>query len=124
MNRPLTSFAGLRVRGKIFYFNYETEFDEKVTIQAINPANGRPFRTGYVDKEKSILIEKMLLWDNGEVKDFSKANFIEWIEKDKALAQSVRELSEKDLKEKLFKSLLIYNDRHPVFIKTMQESGE
>ncbi len=121
LNRPLVSFAGLRVRGKIFYFNYETEVGEKVAIQAINPANGKPFRTGYVEKEKSILMEKMLHWDNGEVQDFSKENFLKWIENDKGLYKSVQEIERKEVQEKLFKSVLIYNDRHPVFIRSGQK---
>jgi len=110
-------FAGLKVRGEIGYFSYEKTAMEKVKIQAYNPANGKPFRTGFVEKEKTNLFEKILIWNTGEQVNFTQKNLLRFIKNDKPLSTSVEELREWEIEEKLFKCLLIYNDRHSVYTK-------
>ena len=114
-DEKMTTFAGLKVRGKLNYFSFEKLEEEKVKIQAFNPKNGMPFRTGYVSKEKVIKIEKMMHWESGDIVDFSKENLLKWIEEDQPLHKSVSELRDWEVDEKLFRCLMIYNDRHDVF---------
>ena len=49
VTKPLTSFAGLRVRGLIGYYNYEVVEEEMVEIQAYNPVTGVPFGWSWPD---------------------------------------------------------------------------
>lgn len=119
-HEKMITFAGLKIRGILNYFSFEKVEEQDVKIQAYNPKNGLPFRTGFVKKEKVVKVEKILHWDSGEVVDFSKENLMSWIQDDQPLYKSVEELRDWEVEEKLFRCLLIYNDRHDVF--TFQES--
>ncbi|KAA3636059.1 MAG: hypothetical protein DWQ02_08890 [Bacteroidetes bacterium] len=112
------TFSALRVRGKLCYFTYEEKVSEWVEISAYNPVNGRPFRTGKVERVHDVQREKMLFFESGEIKDFNPANFLAVVEEfDKPLWNALSELTEEEAQKKLFKSLLIFDDRHEVFIK-------
>lgn len=114
--KDLTTFVALRVRGKICYFTYADSKSIKFPMSAYNPVNGKPFRTAVIEREKDVVIEKMMLFETGEIKDFTTENFIHWIQDDKRLIKAVQELSPEETKEKLFKCLLIYDDRHEIFV--------
>jgi len=115
VTKPLTSFAGLRVRGLIGYYNYEVVEEEMVEIQAYNPVTGVPFRKGKVKKQSKTLREFMIHFERGETQVFNRENLMSWIADDARLAEAVAALPEDDLEEKLFKALLIYVDRYPVY---------
>lgn len=115
VSKPLTSFAGLRVRGRIAYYNYEVTEEEMVEIQAYNPVTGVPFRKGKVKKQSKSLREFMIHFERGETAAFTRENLMAWIADDARLAEAVAALPEEDLEEKLFKALLIYVDRYPVY---------
>lgn len=111
------TFAGLRVRGRICFFDYEAISTRMVTISAYNPVTGRPFRTGKVPKQETRIVEKILHWDRGEIAEFSKPNLLGWIKDDEYLFETVYALTEKEAEEKLFKCLLIYVDRNPAYLE-------
>ena len=111
-----TAFAGLRVRGKISFFSYEQELERDVEIKAYNPLTKKPFRQGKVSRKERVLVEKMLHFENGLIEDFNYVNFLLWIEDDPKLKESVFDLSPSEIKEKLFKCLLIYDDRNLVYV--------
>ncbi|MEL7021724.1 MAG: hypothetical protein AAGK47_08950 [Bacteroidota bacterium] len=113
----LPTFAGLRVRGKLCYFEYEKTERKDVLIQAYNPLNGRPFRQGYVERDVLVAYAKILNFGTGEIVSFAQDKLLEQIEDDSKLHNTVAQLSEEEVAEKLFKCLLIYDDRHPVFIR-------
>lgn len=115
-------YGGLKIRGKLAYFSFEETRVDKVKIQAFNPINGKPFRTGFVEKENTYLFEKMLVWETGEQLDFTKENMLKQIEDDLPLFTSVEELRDWEVKEKLFRCLLIYNDRKKVFTFRNEEN--
>ena len=56
-------------------------------------------------------------FETGEVKDFTVENFLQWIQDDENLVETIMELSEEERQEKLFKCLLIYVDRNEVKIR-------
>lgn len=118
VDKELTTFAGLRVRGLISYFNYEVTVNRKVPISAYNPLNGRAFRTGMIDKQVTLTYEKMFHFETGEMATLNKENFLYWIREDKKLASTVQDLEGQELVEKLFKALLIFDDRNPIYIET------
>lgn len=112
----MAKFAGLKVRGTLGYHSYTISKVEKVKIQAYNPLNGQPFRTGYFNKEKTEKIEKVLNWADGKIYDFNQSNLINLIKNDVPLLNSIEDLEEWEVEEKLFKCLLIYNDRHSIYV--------
>lgn len=117
INKELPTFAALKLRGKICYFTYPDYRMREVFVAAYNPLTGRPFRTGKVLREKEILVERMLSFETGQVVDFNLENFKTWIADDQPLLQSFLELPPSEQKEKLFKTLLIYDDRNLVRIR-------
>ena len=114
INKRLPTFAALKLRGKICYFTYPDYRMREVFVAAYNPLTGRPFRTGKVLREKEILVERMLSFDTGQVADFNPENFKTWIANDEALLNSFLELTPSEQLDKLFKTLLIYDDRNLV----------
>ena len=122
ISKELTTFAGLQVRGQICYFNYTTTITREVEITAYNPLNGRPFRQGTIEKTEDIVVEKMLDFSTGNIVDYSRQNLLIWIENDEKLYKTVAELPEAEVQQKLFKCLLIYNDRHAVFVERKEEN--
>lgn len=117
INKHLPTFAALKLRGKICYFTYPDYRQREVFIAAYNPLTGRPFRTGTVLREKEILVERMLNFESGKVLDFNVDNFKDWISDDQALLNSLLEMPASEQQEKLFKTLLIYDDRNLVRTK-------
>ncbi len=116
VNRQAMTFAGLRVRGRICYYTYEVEETRMVEIAAYNPLTGRPFRRGSVPKQVALVREKMLHFENGNQAAFSRENLLEWIKDDPQLWRTVAELSDEEAEEKLYKCLLIYDDRNPAYV--------
>ncbi len=109
-------FAGLKVRGKIAYFSYETDTTELVEISAYNPLTKRPFRKGNVPVKSSVTVEKIFYFPDGRIADFNRDRMLEWIGDDKQLWNTVNELGDDPTREKLYKCLLIYDDRNGFYM--------
>ena len=116
VNIQAMAFAGLRVRGRICYYAYEVEETRMIEMAAYNPLTGRPFRKGAIPRKVSAVREKMLHFEDGRQGRFQKGDFLEWIEDDPQLWRTVAELPEEELQEKLYKCLLIYDDRNPAYV--------
>jgi len=112
----LIQFAGFKVRGKLCLFTYETEKTEWVEIAAYNPLTGKPFRKGKVSKEVTVDHEYLLDFSSGTIQPFTREGLLGLIEDDNQLWRTVNELSEADAEEKLYRCLLIYDDRNPIYL--------
>lgn len=117
VSKELTTFAGLRVRGRYSFYTYEDVQTKMVPISAYNPINGRPFRTALVKREETVQFGKLMNFETGETVDFTQRNFLKIIQDDKELTKSVQALKGEDIISKLFKCLLIYDDRHPIYVR-------
>jgi len=117
LNKENVVFAGMKLRGKICYYEYEEFVIEKKEMSAYNPVTGYPFRTKDVDVKVKLIHQNMLHFETGETAVFSKENFKEWIKDDKRLYETVSELSTQEVEYKLFKCLLIYDDRNLVKVR-------
>lgn len=117
INRELPNFAALKLRGKICYFTYPDYRTKKVRVAAYNPLTGRPFRQGTVEREQEVIVEKMMHFQTGQIADFTTENLLAWIQDDQLLVETLSELPPGEQEEKLFKSLLIYVDRNPAFLR-------
>lgn len=117
MDSSLASFAGLRVRGKICLFSHESKSIKTITMNAYNPMTGTPFRTQEIERDEVFVQHKIMNFETGEVVTFNKDNFLKWIEDDSQLTKTVQAMSAVEVREKLFKCLLIYVDRKEVFVK-------
>lgn len=117
LNKENIVFAGMKLRGKICYYEYEEFVIQKKEMSAYNPVTGYPFRTKDVDVKVKLIHQNMLHFETGETAIFSKDNFKEWIKDDQKLYQTVNDLSAQEIDEKLFKCLLIYVDRNLVKVR-------
>ncbi len=119
IDKPLPVFAGFRVWGNICYFAYEEEVMIKVPIKAYNPNTGRPFRSGFVKREETVLRERILRFETGEMADFNYDTMLEWVENDRTLWRALDSLSPEEAEERLFRTLLIYDERNAVYIRNV-----
>jgi len=116
LKKETTVFAGMRLRGKICFFQFEQYVMKKIPISAYNPVTGEPFLTSNVERKVKVMHQYMLDFQTGATAVFSKDNFKNWIEDDRRLYNTVDELTKDEVQQKLFKCLLIYVDRNLVKI--------
>ncbi len=116
ISKSLPNFAALKLRGKICYFTYPDYRQKTIRVAAYNPYTGKPFRHGNIVRDEEVIVEKMLNFETGEVADFKIENLLNWINDDSLLVETIAELPKEELKDKLFKSLLIYVDRNPTYL--------
>ena len=113
--KPLTAFAGLQVTGILCYYNYETTEADTVEMKAYNPVTGVPFRKGKVERTQTVLHEYMLHFRSGMTAPLTREHLSAWTADDYRLSEAIAVLPDEDLQQKLFKGLLIYVDRNPVY---------
>lgn len=117
----IVQFAGLQVRGKICFFAFEEEVTRMVVVKAYNPLTGRPFRTGEVPTTETVVQERMLRFEDGVTEEFNVENFLDWIQDDRQLWTTIKDMPIEEAENKLFKSLLIYDDRQSVYVKKTED---
>jgi len=113
-NGPLTLFSGMRVRGQLCYFNYEIREEKEIVFSAYNPVTAQPFRSSVEKRNLKIKKEKILLLKTGEVMDYNFENMMICLKDDPTLLRALNQVEDYELEEKMFKCLLIYNDRHVI----------
>lgn len=116
VKKELTNFAALRVRGKICYFEYEDVEDVKIPMPVFNPVTGRPYQVALVDRKIEVYFEKIMDFETGEIQDLTIENLKLWVQNDGQLIRALNSLGP-EADEKLFKCILIYDDRHQVYIQ-------
>lgn len=114
--RGYTSYAGLRVRGRLSYFSYEYAYQDSVMIKAYNPATGRPFRQQKVATPKVNEVRKVINIATGESLDFELENMYLLLADDPSLINTLKSLSPAEAREKMERFLLIYDDRNPLYL--------
>lgn len=112
----LKVFASMEVRGNICYYAYDDILEEDYTFRAYNPLIGKPFRTAIQKRKVSVIKEKMLRFETGEIADFNYQNLLNWLENDIEIVSALKRLGVEEAEAKLFDALLLYNDKYPVTI--------
>lgn len=109
-------FVELRTRGKLCYYYYESFEVRDVPMIIYDPETQQPIWRQSVKNKMAITVEKVLDFDNGKAIVFSVNNIKTLIKNDAKLSNTLMELTQAEADEKLFKMLLIYNDRNKVYI--------
>lgn len=120
INKPtkgLQTFAKMEVRGNICYYFYNDIEKKKIPFSAYNPFTQRPYRTAVLEREIPVVKEKILRFETGVVTDFTYDNVLEWIQDEPELVQALKSLGAQQAEKGLFKTLLLYDDRHEVRLK-------
>lgn len=113
--RNFHEFAGLRVRGTLSTLRYDTTIRVRQLMKAYNPANGRPFRQAYVDRDKTLTLNKILDLRSGALLPLTPGNLTRLCADDAKLAAAVRTTDEGE-HELLLRALRLYDDRHPLYL--------
>jgi hypothetical protein len=117
-SRGVSEFVALRTRGRICYFNYEGYTKKLVPMTIYDRQTGEPIFKQNVENKVLTVFEKLLRFDDGEIIDFNLNNFTNWIgETDERLGNTLKEMDKGLAEERLYKSMKIFNDRNPAFVK-------
>ena len=108
-------FVRYYIIGRICYFYYPSIVDKKVEMSVYSPYTGNKVAQKTVTNRERTLIKKIMLFETGEIKDCNSKNFKSWAKDDLRLMKTLKDMTEKEIESKLFKTIKIYNDRHPVF---------
>lgn len=113
-------FVRLQAIGKLCYFYYLGYVKEQVPISVYHPRTGTKLQTSYVENWKSVVVKKILKFETGQLYAYNLRNFKELIQDDRSLWATINDLPENEARQKMFRSLFIYNDRNPVYFKSFQ----
>lgn len=108
-------FAGLRLNGRYRYYQFTGKVKTDNVMYAYNPANGRPFRQGRVQRERNVLQKFVLDLATGKTFPFDQAGVGEIVETDNDLLRAVTLIKPDDREQeaKLLQAIRIYNQRYP-----------
>ncbi|MCH2043816.1 MAG: hypothetical protein MK212_06705 [Saprospiraceae bacterium] len=109
-------FVKLHVLGKLSFFYYRTFKDVEIVMDIYNPYTGEKVAEKAITNREPILVEQLMDFETGELYPYTTDVFKTQIQGDSDLKETVDAMSQTELKEKMFKTLLIYNDRNPVYL--------
>lgn len=108
-------FVRYHILGRICYLYYPSIEDRAVEMPIYNPYSGERVGGRTVTNKERRLVKQLMLFETGELRPYSVGNFKDWAQDDERLMRTFERLSEEEAQEKLFKSIKIYNERHPIF---------
>jgi hypothetical protein len=107
-------FVRYYIMGRICYLYYPIFEEKTVQMYVYNPYTGHKMGSKPIVNKEKKFIKKLMLFETGELQDYTPQNFMKLIESDKKLLASLKDLTEEETENKLFKSIKIYNDRNPI----------
>ena len=114
-DRGFHEFAGLRVQGALSVIRYDTTVTTRRLMKAFNPANGQPFRQAYVEREKTIPLNKILHLRSGDLVPLDRPTLIRLCADDEELVKALKATDPKD-EAMVLRALKLYDDRHLVHL--------
>ena len=114
--KQMTIFPALRIRGKLCYFYYDSYRTKEVPMTIYDPNTGQAIWQEVIENKEPVIIEKMMNFETGTIADMDVSIFKNWVQNDQQLTNTINDLSAIEAREKLYKMLLIYNDRNPYFL--------
>lgn len=111
--RNFHEFAGLRIRGALSTMQYDTVIRTRQLMKAYNPVNGQPFREAYVERDKTITLNKILHLRSGALLPFTHQNLVRLVADDAEIAKALIEVGPKEV-DMILRALKLYDDRHPL----------
>jgi hypothetical protein len=111
--RKFHEFAGFRIKGLLSTLQYDTTIVTRQLMKAFNPVNGQPFRQAYVQREKTVSLNKILNLRTGALIPFTHQNLVQLCADDQEIARALLDVDPKEA-EMLLRALKLYDDRHPL----------
>jgi hypothetical protein len=111
--RGYHEFTGFRVQGALSTIRYDTTFTTRRLMKAYNPANGQPFREAYVEREKTVPLNKVLHLRSGALLPLDLPTLLRLCADDGELVTALKATDPTDQKM-LLRAIKLYDDRHPL----------
>lgn len=108
-------FVNYHVLGRICYLYYPSIEDKEVEMSIYHPYSGNRVGGRKIINKERVLVKKIMLFETGELQNYTVENFKSWAKDDERLMKTLVDMSDDELENKLFKTIKIYNDRHPIF---------
>jgi len=115
-NGPYVYFSKLHVIGKICYYYYKAFREKEVWMQVHNPYSGELIGRKSIKNKELVFVEHIFKHEDGISFSFNYENLFSLSSDDVGLKKSMLELKIDEKQTKLFKTLLIYNDRNPIYL--------
>ncbi len=117
--RIFHEFAGLRPAGRYATIRYDTVRRTRQLMRAYNPANGRPFREGWVERDRRELVRRIVDMSSGRRLPLTPANVQQVVAREEDLLRAAGKLTMDD-EPKMVRALVLFNERHPLLIPLHQ----
>lgn len=118
VSTDVQTFYKLQLQGKICYFSYNKNEMKQVPMNVFDPQTGRLIYTSFIQNREKTAYRFICRLSDGNILPLNRKNLAEWTLDDKKLAVSILELQDDaELAARLFKSVLVYNDRNFVWVK-------
>jgi len=108
-------FVRYHIVGRICYLYYPSIENKEVEMFVYHPLTGSKVGRKTVVNRERTLVKKLMLFETGELKAYSVDNFKNWAKDDERLMKTLQDMTKEEQENKLFKTIKIYNDRHPIF---------
>lgn len=108
-------FVRYHLLGRLCYLYYPSLEDKPVEMYIYNPFTGTKVGSKTIMNKERTLIKKLMLFETGELLPYSVESVKNAIKDDLRLLKTLEALSEQEAEGRLFKTIKIYNDRHPIF---------
>jgi hypothetical protein len=117
-NTEVQTFYKLQLQGKICYFGYSRNEMKRIPMNVFDPQTHQLIYTSFIQNSEKTTYRFIARLSDGSIIPLNRKNLAEWTIDDKKLTISVLDLQDDDeLAARLFKSVLVYNDRNFVWIK-------
>ena len=113
--RNFHEFAGLRLQGRYGTMTYDTSVHMRRLMRAYNPANGLPFREGWVERDQLKTVERIIDMETGVRHPLDRASVLAIVGEERDLAAALDRVTEEE-QPRLIRALQIMNERHPLLL--------
>lgn len=107
------TFAGLQQLGALSHMSYDTTVQTRTLMRAYNPVNGRPFREGWVERDRTRRLERILDLRSGQRYPFDLATVRRLCADDRDLRAALDRAQPTET-DKLRRALRIHSARYPL----------
>lgn len=114
--RAFSEFSGLRIRGRLCLMTFDTTYQYEQEFYAYNPFNQRPFLKKSEERSERVRVGRILDFATGAWYPFTREAVGNLVAEDRELSKAIEVLSPEEQAEKLYRCLLIYDDRHPIYM--------
>ncbi len=111
--RNYEEFAGLSETATLSRVSYDTTIHTRQLMRAFNPANGRPFREAYVERDKVVHLDRVVDLRTGRLYPFDLETVRRLCADDRDLRAALARAQPGET-EKLERALRIYSQRNPL----------